>query len=310
MSTLSNCYIPLPLYKDTADINDNNNDRNNDGDKTKTAKSTSLRPLHIATKVLSQSAGSCLLEIGYTKILVSVHGPRSPSASSSSGGASTSSSDKSASLLNHSQGSLQCHVRYAPTFGKQFTTSSLTHPRPLDLSKNTQILQSMTASNSNNASNEEMELSVRLHDALISSIILQQFPKCVVDVHVMILQSDGSIFSSLVVASSLALADAAIECQDLVTACTVAVLEQPQSSTSTSTSSSYSCIADPTEQEILHAKGVVTLAMLANSRQVTYWDVEGRLPSATVQNALDIGKQGCHTIHKFMRDCLIRSAIM
>merc|ERR1712071_567118 len=113
-----------------------------------------------------------------------------------------------------------------------------------------------------------------------------------------------------VVASSLALVDAAIECNDLVTACTVAVMESnPISNPNNEKKTpSFLCRVDPTEEEMLHAKGVVTLAMLANSREVPYWDVEGRLPSITVQDALDICKHGCNTIHKFMKQCLIHSS--
>ena len=270
MTTLSNCYAPLPLKLQP--------NHTNYESKKKEEASNKLRTLHIAMDILSQSNGSCLYESGYTKILVSVHGPRSLSASSSS----------TNSNLTMTKGSLNCNIKYAPYFGKHNTINALIQPRSLDWNKST----------TSHTTNEEMELSSRLYDALSSSILFEKFPKCVVDVNVMILQSDGSILSSAIVASSLALVDSNLECNDLVCSSTVAVLEDE---------GNYICIADPNESQMIQSKGIVTLAMLAHSREVTYWDVSGRLPASIVDNALDIAKNGCHTVHRFMKQSLIHT---
>jgi len=154
---------------------------------------------------------------------------------------------------------------------------------------------------------EEQELSQQVTSALQASIIKSTFPKCVMDVHIRILQADGSLTSSMIIASSLALCDAGIECYDLVTACTVAIIQSP--STSTPSNPIYHCLVDPTEYEMMQSQGILTLAMLANARNdVTFWDVQGKLPYTILQQeALELAKYGCHTIHKFMRQCLMAS---
>ena len=51
--------------------------------------------------------------------------------------------------------------------------------------------------------------------------MLEKFPKAVVDVHALVLESGGSDLAVAACAASLALADAGIEMLDLVSACSV-----------------------------------------------------------------------------------------
>jgi len=82
-----------------------------------------LRPIHMTTHILSQSQGSCLFELGHTKILVGVIGPRSLPASTN---------PSTANVTDGSDGGeLQCHVQYAPHFGKGTMGSTLPVGRSL-----------------------------------------------------------------------------------------------------------------------------------------------------------------------------------
>lgn len=68
---------------------------------------------------------------------------------------------------------------------------------------------------------DEKELASMVHSALIGVVMLETFPKAVVDIHVTVLESDGSLGSVVIQAASLALIDAGIEVRDVVSACTV-----------------------------------------------------------------------------------------
>ena len=70
----------------------------------------------------------------------------------------------------------------------------------------------------------ERELAAQLDTALTPAVQLHTFPKSVVDVCCMVLESGGSELAVSTCAASLALADAGIQLQDLVAACSVVSL--------------------------------------------------------------------------------------
>jgi len=167
-----------------------------------------------------------------------------------------------------------------------------------------------------------VELSSRLHDAIVPSIPLDLLRKNVVDVFVMVLQNDGGVLGAAVMAASLALADSGVELYDLVSACSVAVVPRHLTTVgdgagagdgdarvngdaASSSSSSYCLLADPSEEELLAADGVVTLAMMPNWKEVTFWDQTGRLPVTTASDAADLCRNGCAMMQKFMRQSLV-----
>jgi len=157
-----------------------------------------------------------------------------------------------------------------------------------------------------------VELSSRLHDAIVPSIPLDLLRKNVVDVFVMVLQNDGGVLGAAVMAASLALADSGVELYDLVSACSVAVVPRHLTTVGdgdgdgdAASSSSYCLLADPSEEELLAADGVVTLAMMPNWKEVTFWDQTGRLPVTTASDAADLCRNGCAMMQKFMRQSLV-----
>eukprot|EP00586_Coscinodiscus_wailesii_P013064 CAMPEP_0172501774 /NCGR_PEP_ID=MMETSP1066-20121228/153395_1 /TAXON_ID=671091 /ORGANISM="Coscinodiscus wailesii, Strain CCMP2513" /LENGTH=118 /DNA_ID=CAMNT_0013276753 /DNA_START=120 /DNA_END=472 /DNA_ORIENTATION=- len=110
-SSLTNCYTPLPASPRNDETTTTTtttatapNSRTY-GDNTPAPRpANALRRILMDTSILSQSTGSALLELGQTKILCSVHGPRSSSASFGR-------------TQFRSDGFLNCEVRYAPHFG-------------------------------------------------------------------------------------------------------------------------------------------------------------------------------------------------
>ena len=67
----------------------------------------------------------------------------------------------------------------------------------------------------------------------------------------------------------------------------------------------YHAIADPTEDEILQASGVVTIALMPNWREVTVWDQFGKMPLDASTQAMELARDGCVTMHKFLKNCLM-----
>jgi exosome complex component MTR3 len=205
----------------------------------------------------------------------------------------------------HSSGVLNCELRYAPTFGIRPETKVLTTATNLD------GYSAGAGGSGSGLSAQEVELSLRLHDAISPAVPLEFLMKNVVDVFVMVLQDDGSVFSASAIAASLALSDAGVEIYDLVSACSVAVI--PRSivvGTSVNDDDdqeggAYQLLADPSEDEILASDGIVTLSMMGNWKEVTFWDQTGRLDPKVANDAAALCRDGCLTMTKFMRKRLL-----
>lgn len=73
-------------------------------------------------------------------------------------------------------------------------------------------------------SDADKESALILKTALESAVHLDSFPKSVVDVYCLVMESGGSDMPLLITAASLALADAGIPMFDLVAACSIVSL--------------------------------------------------------------------------------------
>jgi ribonuclease PH len=75
---------------------------------------------------------------------------------------------------------------------------------------------------------DAQELEIIIAQALEVSIMVEKFPKSVIEINMLILESDGGALSAAITAGSLALADAGILCYDLVACCSaVRILSTP-----------------------------------------------------------------------------------
>ena len=230
-------------------------------------------------------------------------------------------------------GILNCQIRYAPHFGIRPTSKVMMSHTNLDGYSGGAPL------NSTATTPHEIELSSRLQDAIAPSLPLGLLKKNVVDIFVMVLQEDGSAFTSTfnaaVIAASLALADAGVEVYDLVSCFSVAVVpsavcvfgsdvdinantggqeygNEEDGGGISKVDSNFRLLVDPDEEELAITNsgtkgqgGIVTVAMMKNWKEVVFWDQAGRLPSAVAQEAAEMCREGCIIMHRFMRQALI-----
>ena len=169
---------------------------------------------------------------------------------------------------------------------------------------------------------DETYLSHRLYEALSPAVILKDNSKMCVEVFVEVLQSDGGVFNAAVLGASLALVDAGVAMRDVVCAGSAAVMKVETTLTTTDatqvgkgvtakqTDSSHHhvVIADPTEEEILQASGVLTIALMPNWKEVTVWDQFGKMSMDSSSEAIELARDGCVTMHKFLKNCLLNGA--
>lgn len=271
---LSNCYVPLELPAQEAS---EKNERQSGDDQT-TRASHSLRRIHIDSHVLQ--SGSALVELGHTKVICQVTSPvyaASPLIPSSL-------------QLSVDEGTLYCEVNYLPHASYPTSRILAASATPLDQSH-----QQFSSSRVNTwRLSRESDLSARLLSALQAAVPLQQYPKCCIRVQVTVLQDDGSVLPACVAAASVALTQASVELYDLVTSCQVAV--RPDGV----------LLADPDLDEEESAEAVVTLALLPNWKEVSLLEQSGKLSQAQTNEAIALCRDGCRTMHRFLRDHLLQ----
>jgi exosome complex component MTR3 len=272
---LSNCFVPLPISV----LREEKKPRERDSGDGKTRSNHSLRRLLIESDVLSLAPGSALVELGHTKVLCQVHGPVT----------TTSNLVPSSVQLSMDEGTLYCEVKYLAHMGYPTSTllaSSVSSVEPQQAQFTGSRVNSWTIS-------RETDLSCRLLTALAAAVPLKQYPKCALVVRATVLQDDGSALAACIAAASIALTNASVQVFDLVSCCSVAV------------QGDGTLLADPDLQEELEADAVVTLAVLPNWKEVSLWEQSGNLSPEQANRAIDLSRDGCRTMHRFLRDHLL-----
>ncbi len=317
---LSHCYVPLPLPQREEHRSSRKQLVRSDGRST----THELRRLCLETSVISNAMGSALVELGHTKVLAEI---QIAAAKATRPGTTTArqQSNNNNNEATTEKGSLRCNISYAPHIGINQVVQQSSSVSPLD---------GTTSNNNNNSSNQnstaptissgklhqelavrEANLSRKLTEALLPVVVLEQYPKCTLVINITILQDDGSCLSAAITAASMALVDARVELRDMVTSCTVAVIENPSKNNDDDDSyydeeedddeDYFLYLADPTQDEVPSKAAVICLAMTPNHKEVTLWSQSGKLSSAMASVAMELCRDGCRTMHKFMRESWI-----
>ena len=217
--------------------------------------STSFRPFYLRGDISSQAAGSATCELGKTKVLCSIYGPRQRK----SGGRAEFAG----------RGAIDVEASFAPYSRRQYT-------RKEDLEK------------------ESRELSLFLENTLESSVQLHRFPKSVLDVYLIVLEDDGSVYACAALCASFALAKSGVEMYDLVSCCTLSI------------SSNGNIELDPNLEEETNSKALCTVGTLSTSGKLVCFDVKAEESTPEIINKLlSVGLKACAEKAKVMREQLI-----
>ena len=258
----------------------------------------SLRQLRIQSSSSGASC-SCLVELGHTKVLCQVWAPLYANAPQL----------PPSIALDMEQGTLHCQVQYA---------AQISYPTAAYGASTASALDGAQASSANNRftswiMTRETSLSSSLHTALAAAVPLEPYPKACILVQVTVLSDDGSILPTCILASTVALVKARVALLDTVTACTVAVVVVPydhenkdKQQQKQQQSSLQEYWADPTLNESLHAKALVTLCIMPSSKEVTLWEqTGGALSPQETNKAMDLARDGCRTLQRFVREHIL-----
>lgn len=145
-----------------------------------------MRQLRAEIGVISRADGSAVFEMGNTKVIAAVYGPREVE-------------NKGQLLID--QALVRCEYSMA-----NFSTGDRKRKPKGD--------------------RRSTEISLVIRQTMEACILIDQIPRTQIDIFVQVLQADGGTRSACINAASLALADAGIPMRDLVTSCSAGYLNR------------------------------------------------------------------------------------
>lgn len=137
--------------------------------------------------------------------------------------------------------------------------------------------------------------------AISPSVLLERYPKATIEIAILVLQSDGGEWPACLMAASLALADAGVELNGLVSAVSVGRLPSPSSSSSPS----QTFVVDLSGLEEAKASSVTTVAYCRALDKVTLVNHRGATSSSSsLASDLGFALESCAVLEKAMKQTL------
>lgn len=166
---------------------------------------------------------------------------------------------------------------------------------------------------------KENDISKRIITSLTSCIPIhtKQYSKNVIMIYITIIQDDGSILPSCILASSLALINASIEIYDCITSCTVAIIldtnnDNNDDDNDNKKQKGHKCyyLVDPTLYEMDMADSIITIGMMPSWKEITCWEQTSQyqnhssvyLTPDMINVGIELCYDGCRIIHRFIKE--------
>ena len=217
-----------------------------------------LRPHFLRVGLNGQAPGSAYYEQGLTKVVATVYGPRE---------------NTFAEGETVSSGVLEVRVQFAP-----FSSPAR---------RGAQAGVLMEA---------ERRLEASLHQALLPSLLLERFPKSVVEVHLLVLEEDGGVLAAGATAASAALVDAGVDVVDAVVAAHVGQ------------QGGGGALVDPSALAASSCAGATTVAYMPNLQRVTLAQHSGAVEAPRMLQGLTLALDACVALHSALRATLLEAA--
>jgi exosome complex component MTR3 len=223
-----------------------------------------MRPLSWKLNPAPCAHGSAYLELGVTKVACAVYGPRENPRAAGDAVAHT--------------GVLEVHAQFAP-----FASRRLRGAAPGAVGE------------------EERRLARALRNALQPAVLLERFPRCVVEVHLLVLEADGGELAAGALAASAALLHAGVDLADVVTAAQVGLRGDGGGS-------GGGVVVDPCAAEEAACAGRATVAYMPALRRVTHAAHSGAVGETMLLEALRLALGACEGLAGALRPALLAAA--
>jgi len=136
-----------------------------------------------------------------------------------------------------------------------------------------------------------VEISKVIRGALEPALILEMFPRTVVDVFIEVLQADAGTRVAGITAASLALADAGVPMKDLVAACAAGKIDGE-------------IVLDLNKDEDNYGEADVPVAIMPLKNDITLLQMDGYLTREEFVEAVKLAIKGAKAVYQKQRDAL------
>ncbi|MCY0849196.1 exosome complex exonuclease Rrp41 [Sulfuracidifex metallicus] len=221
-----------------------------DGKRTDGRSFDQMRPISIELGVLKNADGSAIVQMGNTKVIAAVFGPREMH-------------PRHLALPDRAV----LRVRYHMT---PFSTDERKNPAP---------------------SRREIELSKVIRESLEASILVEQFPRSVIDVFAEVLQADAGTRLVALMASSMAVADAGIPVKDIIAGVAVGKADGQ-------------LVLDLNEPEDMWGEADMPVAMMPSLGQITLLQLNGNMMPSEFKAGLELALKGINQIYELEKNAL------
>jgi exosome complex component RRP41 len=169
-------------------------------------------------------------------------------------------------LQNNERAVLNCIYTMAP-----FSTSDRVRPGP---------------------NRRSTEISKVTRECLEPALFLEDFPRTVIDVYIVIIQANAGTRTAGINAASLALADAGIQMRDLVTSVAAGKLN-----------GHYALDLMGKEEEETDCD--LPIAYMPRLKKLTLMQMDGNMPPADVKGVINLAIKGCEKLYDLQRKALL-----
>ncbi|MFY9299794.1 MAG: exosome complex exonuclease Rrp41 [Candidatus Nitrosotenuis sp.] len=140
-------------------------------------------------------------------------------------------------------------------------------------------------------SRREIEISKVIKEALEPAVMLENFPRTVVDVFIEILQADGGSRCAALDAAAVALADAGIPMRDMVSACAAGKVAD-------------TIVLDINNEEDQEGQADMPVAYMPNLGKITLIQLDGVLTPQEYEKCVSTAIGGCKLVYEIQKNAL------
>jgi exosome complex component RRP41 len=135
------------------------------------------------------------------------------------------------------------------------------------------------------------EISKIAADALRPALMLESFPRSMVDISIEIIEAEGGTRCAGITAAAVALADAGIPMRDIPVGCAAGKMNGD-------------IVLDLSEKEDKEGQADVPIVILPRTGEITLLQADGKLKEDEFEEALDLAMEGCMKISELQHEAL------